>query len=82
MAPISDVATPFPKPSSDSSLDFCNICKGTEENGLFWIGLGLGIIDEEVDWVQCNTCDNWYHLLCLDIEDPEDIGDEYYCPNC
>ena len=82
IAPISDVASPSANPSCDSSLDVCNICKGTEENRLVGIGLGMRIIDEEVDWVQCNACDKWYHLLCLDIDDPEDIGEEYYCPNC
>ena len=82
IAPISDVASPSANPSCDSSLDVCNICKGTEENRFVGIGLGMRIIDEEVDWVQCNACDKWYHLLCLDIDDPDDIGEEYYCPNC
>ena len=82
MYPVSDEATPSATTSSDSSKGACHICQGTGENGLVGIGLRLRIIDEDIEWVQCDSCDNWFHILCLDINDLEDIGEEFYCPDC
>ena len=75
-------ATPAAGSSTDSSLEPCNICGGTEANGLVGIGLGLRMTSKDVEWVQCNSCDPWYHYLCLNIEDSEEIGKEFYCPCC
>ena len=82
MHPGLDVATPSASTSGDSSKGACHICQGTGDNGLVGIGLGLKIIDEVVEWVQCDSCDNWFHILCLDINDLDDIGEEFYCPDC
>ena len=75
-------ATPAASSSTDSSLEPCNICGGTEANGSVGIGLGLRMISTDIEWVQCNSCDLWYHYLWLKIEDSEEIGDEFYCPCC
>ena len=74
----------FPAASSSASSleDYCKVRNGTEENRLVGLGLGLRIVDEEVEWVQCDKCDSWYHLLCLEIDDPEDIAGEWVCPEC
>ena len=82
MGPGSPLAIPAATSSTDSSLEPCSICFGTEANGLVGIGIGLKMPDEDVVWVQCDTCEKWYHLLCLDIEDPEDLGAEFHCPDC
>ena len=79
---VIDPVFPAASPSASSSEDHCKVCNGTEENRLVGVGLGLRIVDEEVDWVQCDKCDSWYHLLCLEIDDPEDIVDEWVCPEC
>lgn len=31
--------------------------------------------------VQCNTCNAWYHLDCLDIKE-EDLGEDWFCFRC
>ena len=75
-------STPVASSSTDFSMESCNVCGGTEADGLVGIGPGLMMIDTEIDWIQYNSCDLWYHRLCLKINDADDIGDEYYCPSC
>ncbi|KAF4526572.1 hypothetical protein B566_EDAN009588 [Ephemera danica] len=38
---------------------------------------------DEVTWVQCDLCTEWYHLLCEDLK-KSDINstDDYICKNC
>ena len=38
---------------------------------------------DEVEWVQCDKCENWYHVVCVGIsaQDASKI-DEYVCPYC
>ncbi|XP_028397957.1 lysine-specific demethylase 5A-like [Dendronephthya gigantea] len=38
---------------------------------------------DEVDWVQCDTCEQWYHNLCVGItaETAAEL-DSYVCPYC
>lgn len=40
---------------------------------------------EELDWVECDACDNWYHWTCVGF-DPKKYkkGKKFYCPrkNC
>ena len=41
------------------------------------------LLGEEVEWVQCDTCENWYHLVCVGISAHEaNSADEYVCPYC
>lgn len=38
---------------------------------------------EEVNWVQCDRCEEWYHLLCVGLGDDEVTEDEEYeCFKC
>lgn len=38
---------------------------------------------EEVDWVQCDTCEQWYHNLCVGITAKKATElDSYICPYC
>lgn len=38
---------------------------------------------DEVDWVQCDTCEQWYHNLCVGItaETAAEL-ESYVCPYC
>ena len=41
------------------------------------------VTGEEVGWVQCDKCEKWYHLICVEISAEEaDTIDEYICPDC
>ena len=77
---LSPAICPLIPTSSDA--ESCPVCHGTEENRLVGIGLSMRMVDIEIEWVQCQNCDRWYHLLCLDTEDPEDIGEVWYCTDC
>ena len=57
----------------------CSTCERSVKNRLVGIGLAMRMISSEIEWVQWSKCDSWYHILCLDIEDPEDIGLIWYC---
>lgn len=38
---------------------------------------------DEVDWVQCDTCEQWYHNLCVGITAKKATElDSYVCPYC
>jgi len=41
------------------------------------------IIGEEVDWVQCDECELWFHLTCLGLN-KEDVSadDDFVCQQC
>jgi len=37
----------------------------------------------EVNWVQCDRCEEWFHLLCVGLaEDEVSEEEEYECFNC
>ena len=65
-----------------TDLEACKVCHGTEQNGLVGIGLGLQFDQEAVYWVACDKCGQWYHTICLDLEDSEDLSGVWYCTNC
>lgn len=36
-----------------------------------------------VEWVQCDSCDQWYHLICQGLEPKQVSGNkQYFCPSC
>ena len=40
-------------------------------------------IGEEVDWVQCDKCEEWFHLICLGVDKKDlDEDDDFVCPPC
>ena len=38
--------------------------------------------DDGRPMVRCDECQTWYHLVCMDIEDESELGDEWYCWKC
>ncbi|GBE78683.1 hypothetical protein SCP_0115740 [Sparassis crispa] len=45
----------------------CCICEGRRDGG---------------PAVQCDDCDRWFHLECVDIRDPAELEDTWYCADC
>ena len=43
----------------------------------------LGFADKKVDWVQCDKCELWYHLVCIGLT-MERVSDdrEFICGKC
>ena len=66
------------KPHSETSSDD----DFEEETRLVAIGLGLKFIEEELDWVGCDKWRQWFHTLCVDIEDADDLGATWYYSEC
>ena len=64
---------------SDESDEICEICGFSDESGL--VGIGLGVpVEGDIDWVQCDLCDKWYHLLCLALsKDGIPTDSHWYC---
>ena len=41
------------------------------------------VVGDEVNWVQCDTCEQWFHLLCVGLAEDEVAGNEdYMCFIC
>lgn len=39
---------------------------------------------ENLPMIECENCENWFHMNCIDFDDGADGGntDLFYCPNC
>jgi PHD-finger len=38
--------------------------------------------DDGRPMVRCDECRTWYHLICMDIRDESELGDEWFCWKC
>ena len=55
------------------NLDVCGICGNAWENET----------EESEVWVECNSCNQWYHAICTGMEDEEiNSIDDYICDVC
>lgn len=47
-----------------------------------FVGL-YNILGDEVDWVQCDQCELWFHLTCLNLsKDDVSTDDDFVCNTC
>ena len=44
---------------------------------------GLPVSSDEILWVECSKCEQWYHRLCVDVE-PQELSEEidWACGKC
>ena len=69
-------------PTSSTGEDYCELCGFTGKEEIIDIGLGMRLPPGDIEWVQCDNCLKWYHLLCLDM-DLEDLPEEEWtCGEC
>ena len=64
--------------------DCCAVCGFSEESGMIGIDVaGLPVSSDEILWVECSKCEQWYHQLCVDVE-PEELSEEidWVCGKC
>lgn len=39
--------------------------------------------DKEIQWIQCDVCNYWFHIQCVEMEAYElFLVDAYHCPTC
>ena len=62
--------------------DSCDICGYSEDEGIVGIGLGIALPPGDIEWVQCERCLKWYHLLCLGLVEEDLTEEEWYCSEC
>ena len=75
-------ALSVPTPTSSKPDECCHICRGTDDNRLVGIGLGMEYVEEEIEWVACGKCYQWYHQLCLEEPDTDVFLGDWYCDIC
>jgi len=69
----SSAAPPEPSAATSVSPDGCNAC------GAYQPPFGKCRRRKLIDWVQCDKCDNWYHMCCIHLTA---VPEEYVCGQC
>ncbi|XP_047738009.1 transcription initiation factor TFIID subunit 3 [Hyalella azteca] len=47
-----------------------------------WICPTCGKQDDGSPMIGCDTCDDWYHWVCVGIQVPPNEAENWYCPRC
>lgn len=48
-----------------------------------WPTLNKTVLGDEVDWVQCDKCELWFHLTCLGLSKRDvSADDDFVCRTC
>ncbi|KAF2369089.1 Bromodomain associated domain [Trinorchestia longiramus] len=47
-----------------------------------WICPTCGKQDDGSPMIGCDTCDDWYHWVCVGIQVPPNESENWYCPRC
>ena len=67
-----------------NTLVCCAVCGFSEESEMIGIDVaGLPVSSDEILWVECSKCEQWYHQLCVEVE-PEELSEEidWICGKC
>lgn len=67
----------------DTRDEYCVICLGTDANRIVGIGLSVVPDNEDIFWTRYDNCKNWYHLICIGMENEIITEDEdWKCVIC
>nr|XP_054751747.1 lysine-specific demethylase 5A-like isoform X1 [Lytechinus pictus] len=39
-------------------------------------------LGDDINWVQCDMCEKWYHLLCIGMKQQPEEDEEFFCRVC
>ncbi|XP_071961642.1 lysine-specific demethylase 5A-like [Antedon mediterranea] len=39
-------------------------------------------LGDDINWIQCDKCEQWYHLLCIGMKEEPPDDEEYACVKC
>ena len=63
--------------------DCCAVCGFREESGMIGIDVaGLPVSSDQILWVECSKCEQWYHQLCVNVESEELSEIDWVCDKC
>ena len=55
---------------------------GAEGDGTI-LQLNIVFDGDNLNWIQCDICDKWYHYICVGLDEMENFDEEeWMCPNC
>ncbi|ORY03104.1 Clavaminate synthase-like protein [Basidiobolus meristosporus CBS 931.73] len=58
------------------NVETCPLCPPENHTSISWTG-------RIETWLQCDSCEVWYHAACLKLNEAEcEQFDQYHCPNC
>ena len=62
---------------------FCNNCVGKSFCQLCFFDEPVinGEVVEVIDWIQCDGCTNWFHSICVGVEDSNTLP-TWFCSIC
>ena len=63
--------------ADEDNVDACKICH--KNNPPMNKNKNL---DDEIKWIGCDTCGNWYHMLCEGAKDEDRRMKDYKCNKC
>ena len=59
--------------TSEEEEECCFSCKKTNVRGS---------ASKEVEWVTCDLCEKWYHVICEGASDEDLVSENYTCKLC
>lgn len=51
-------------------------------NQQVWICPACGRVDDGTPMIGCDSCDAWYHWVCVGIQVPPDASEDWFCRVC
>ena len=55
--------------------------KSISDGREIWICPGCGKQDDGSPMIGCDSCDDWYHWVCVNIHQ-EPADEDWFCPRC
>lgn len=62
--------------AGEDQFEICFLCRNTRPEN-------QPADQEKIEWVGCEKCENWYHILCVGFKNQSEVDNiDYICQNC